>query len=292
MTAMLDGLVVHVADELRSATGPAAANDDDGPALVAQLRASGLLDIPDLVALLLERAGQIQLGGAIQLRGRRREGRLLQAKISDSNAPVAAAAMALILARGRRLDRFGQCRLEFDDLPAGAVAPLVHSIAASIARGDHPAMAAAATRLIARHQPDRSLGAVTANLVDALAAHRGLDDDWLVAAAEEGECAIVAHTLARRSGIDAGQAWAVMVAGDGDTLMLLLRLAEAGRESAARILALLCDASGIAEPAAALARFDDFSAADLDRARAAAAIPLFYRDALAVLGTGDGKRAF
>ena len=40
--------------------------------------------------------------------------------------------MALILARGRRRDRFGQCLVAFDDLPQATAEALVAMIAAAL----------------------------------------------------------------------------------------------------------------------------------------------------------------
>lgn len=294
MAAMLEGIVVEIADELRASIGPAAANDDAGPALVAELHASGLLDIPDLIAVLLRRAEQIQTMGAIQSRGPRREGRLLQAQLSDDHAPVSAAAMALILARGRRLDCFGQCRLEFDDVPPAAAAPLVHAVAAAIGRAEpalHAELAGAAAELVARHRPDRSLDSATERLAEALDGHRSLDDEWLLAAAGEGEGALLAHALARRAGIAADQVSEALHSGDGARLALLLKLAEVSRDTAARFLASMCELLFVSDPAAELARFDGFTGAELDRARAAMSLPGAYRDALTRLGESDGQRA-
>lgn len=292
MTAMLDGLVTAIADDLRAAIGPPAANDDDGPALFAGLHASGLLDIPGLIALLLHRAEQIQLSETIRRRGPRREGKLVQSLLSDEHAPVSAAAMALILARGRRLDRFGQCRLELDDLPAAAVEPLVHAVAAAISHSQpHSAVAAAAANLVAAHDPSRSLDAAHIGLIDALDAHGALDDEWLYRAAEEGEGALLAQALARRAGISNGDAGETLLGRDGEQLMLLLKLAVVARDTAARLLATLCDVLGIADPAAALARFDRFTPDELERRRVGLKLPQAYRDALYAFGPSDGQRA-
>lgn len=293
MTAMLAGLVTQIADDLRAAIGPPAANDDSGPELFAELHASGLLDIPDLIALLLHRAEQIGMSEAIRSRGPGREGRLVQSLISDRNAKVAAAAMALILARGRRLDQFSQCRIEYDDVPASAVAPLVHAVAAAVGRAQpQPAVATGAAGLISRHDPSRSLAAGKAALIETLDGDRRLDDEWLLSAAEEGEGALLAHALARRAGISPDDAADALLSRDGGQLMLLLKLAEVGRERAAHLLASLCDVLGIADPAAALARFDGFTAAELDRARLELSLPQAYREAVAVFGSSVGQRSF
>lgn len=294
MTAMLDGLVTEAADELRAEVPGTAANDDNGASLATELSGSGQLDIPALIELLLRRAELIHFSSAIRPHGQRREGGLLQVLLSDDSAPVAASAMALILARGRRLDQFGQCRLEFDDLPTAAVDPFVHAIAAALARGNPDLelpLARAATALIRRHRPERSLDTLGDQLAGELAASGKLDDDWLLAAAEEAEGALLGHGLARRAGISSDDAFEALLAGDGDELMLLFRAADVSRDHAARLLASLCDVLGIDSPALALARFDGFGAAELDRARGRMALPRSYRDALAAVGGNHGQRA-
>ena len=70
------------------------------------------------MAHLLRRADEERIGMAARARSGRREARLLQGLVSHDYGAVAAAAMALILARGRRRDRFGQCLIAFDDLSA------------------------------------------------------------------------------------------------------------------------------------------------------------------------------
>ena len=56
------------------------------------------------VRLLLRRADEEQITAAVKARSGRRDGRLLQTLVSDDNASISAAAMSLILARGRRRD--------------------------------------------------------------------------------------------------------------------------------------------------------------------------------------------
>ena len=77
MTAMLHGLILDIADELRAAlpATSAVANDDDNSELVTELSAAGLLDDPQLIELLLRRAGVEQIASAVKARNGRREGR-------------------------------------------------------------------------------------------------------------------------------------------------------------------------------------------------------------------------
>src|SRR5437762_232909 len=120
MTAMLHCLVSDVADAVRAAlpSGRIAANDEGDAALVEALSSSGLLDELELMALLLRRADEERIATAARARSGRREARVLQGLVSHDYGAVAAAAMALILGRGRRRDRFGQCLIAFDDLTA------------------------------------------------------------------------------------------------------------------------------------------------------------------------------
>src|SRR5881398_2212739 len=134
MTAMLHCLVADVAASLRAqlANNRVAANDDADAALIAQLTSAGLLDDPELMALLLRRADEERIATAARARSGRREARVLQGLVSHDHGAVAAAAMALILARGRRRDRFGQSLLAFDDLPERSAEHLLHAIAAGL----------------------------------------------------------------------------------------------------------------------------------------------------------------
>src|SRR5438309_7757225 len=118
MTAMLHCLVSEIADELRAALPPiwSGANDAGDLELVQQLTAARMLDQPDLIALLLRRADEERISATAKARSGRGEAQLLQGLVSHGDAAVSAAAMALILARGRRRDRFGQCLATFDAL--------------------------------------------------------------------------------------------------------------------------------------------------------------------------------
>src|SRR5947208_173396 len=136
MTAMLHGLVGDVADAVRAALpgGPIAANDAGDAALVEALTSSGLLDETALMRLLLRRADEERIATAAKARSGRREARALQGLVSSDQGGVAAAAMALILGRGRRRGRFGEALLALDDLPFTGAAHLVHSVAAGLRR--------------------------------------------------------------------------------------------------------------------------------------------------------------
>src|SRR5256885_6671590 len=117
MTAMLHCLVGDIADEIGAALpkGWTAANDESNLDLVEALTASRLLDEPALMALLLRRADEERITAGAKARSGRHDARILQGLVSHENGAVSAAAMAMVLARGRRRDTFGQCLAAFDD---------------------------------------------------------------------------------------------------------------------------------------------------------------------------------
>lgn len=302
MTAMLHSLVGDVADELRAAlpAGSAVANDGDNPELVAELSAAGLLDLPQLIELLLRRADEEQTASAVRARSGRRDSRFLQVLVSDEDAAISAAAMALILARGRRRDRFGQMRVEFDDLPPELAVAIVHNVSAALRRRllitlDAPdadgQLATAATGLLARHDEGRKLEALTGSLVRLLDESGRLDEDLIAAAADEGEFAVVAQALARRAAIAGSDAGDLLLGGSGEQLVLLLRMAAMSRDFAARLLAGPGDILGMADPGREIARFDTLEQKEVDAACDWLRLDPAYRAAIAGLERDHGQRA-
>ena len=164
MTAMLHCLVGDIADEVRAVLPNAAvaANDEGNLAIVTFLLSAGLLDRIGLVQRLLRRADEERIATGAKARIGRRDARVVQGLVSHTDGAVAAAAMALIIARGRRRDRFGQCLLHFDDLPRDEARILVQSIAAALRRelvervGKARSGPAAFKRQCATHREPRS----------------------------------------------------------------------------------------------------------------------------------------
>jgi hypothetical protein len=301
MTAMLHGLIGDVADELRAAlpANSTVANDGDSPALVAELGAAGLLDLPELIDLLLRRADEEQTASAVRARSGRRDSRFLQILVSDEDAGISAAAMALILGRGRRRDRFGQLRVEFDDLSAATACSVVHNTSAALrsrltlsmdAASADRQLAAASTALLARHDEDKRLEALTGTLVRLLDESGRLDEGLIAAAADEGEFGLVADALARRAGIAPSDAVDLLLSGSGERLMMLLRMANMSRELAARLLAGPGDLLGMTDPGGEIARFDTLDHNDVDAACEWLRLDPDYRGAIAALGSGHGQR--
>src|SRR5688572_27795576 len=161
MTAMLHDLVATVAGEILAALP---ANDMHAPEpadLASRLSAAGLLDRLEFVDLLLRRADEHRIATAFAGRAGPRTLPLLPKLVGDGDSAVAAAAMALVVARGRRRDAFGQPRIELNDLPAGEAASLACSVAAALAEhaDERTAFAAAALTVAAGHASSDSLEA-------------------------------------------------------------------------------------------------------------------------------------
>ena len=297
MTAMLADLLGCIADEIRAGlpSGWAAANDEDSQHLLHELSSAGLLDRADLIALLLRRADEERIGSAVRARAGP-GGAFLQALIADDDERISAAAMAVILARGRRRDRLGQPRVEFEDLPDGLASPLVHGVAAALRchaplhEGADLRFAAAAGSYIERRDEAKAIDQLTAALVHALNEADHLEERLLEAAAEEGDITFLAHALAERAGITPSAAWNYLVGGDGGSLLLLLRMAGISRQFAASLLALLGDLVGIADLGTAIARFDTLDEAQATSAREWLQLDPSYRAALSAMGFGHGKR--
>jgi len=293
MTAMLHCLVGDIADELRAAlpSGIAAANDDRNLALVETLSAARLLDRALLMRMLLRRADEERITTAAKARSGRRDARVLQGLVSHESGAISAAAMSLILARGRRRDRFGQCLLHFDDLPPDEAAALAQIVAAALRSGllgkgpkDRDSLLAAAVDdLLVRYDRANGIEDLTAVLVDLLEDESQLSDELVVSAAMEGEITFVAQALARRSGLAGEVATDELLSGSERRVMTLLRVAGVRRELAARLLAGIGDLLGVSDPGRAIATFDGMSTAEVESARDWLAADVGYRAAVARL---------
>lgn len=299
MTAMLHCLVSDVADAIRAAlrNGRLAANDEGDAELIAELTASGLLDEPELMALLLRRADEERIATAARARSGRREARVLQGLVSHDYGAVAAAAMALILGRGRRRDRFGQCLIAFDDLSAQGAESLVYAIAAGLrrelaaGRGASDAdfeLALACEQVLERRDEERGIDALTSALVHFLDEAGGLTDELVLAAAHEGEVSFVADVLGRRAGISSESSMDELLSGEARHVMALLRTAGISRELSAGLLAGIGDLLGITDVGAAIALFDRMSDSEAQAERSWLVTSPAYRAALERMGQGRG----
>jgi hypothetical protein len=229
------------------------------------------------MALLLRRADEERIATAARARSGRREARVLQGLVSHDYGAIAAAAMALILARGRRRDRFGQCLIAFDDLSGSSAEALTYAVAAGLRQE------VSAGR--GRSPPDRELADACEQVLD----HRnGLTDELILGAANEGEVAFIAEVLARRSRVSSNSALDELLSGKAEHVMALLRMAGMSRALSAGLLAGIGDLLGITDAGSAIGAFDRLSDEQVEAARSWLLTASAYRAALDRMGQGRG----
>lgn len=275
MRTMLDDLLATIADEVLAGLphGLVPSGGEGHARMIAALGSCDLLDRPVLVSLLLRAADEQRLAGALRPRVNPPSPSLLDRWVADADGQLAAAAMALVIARGRRRDRFGQQRLLFDDLPGEEAVALAYIMAAALrirlarAPASDRALAASAGRLLSRHDEGMRLDAQVGALIRVLESAERLNDALIGQVLIEGDVALLSAMLARRAGVPQDLAWDHIMAGADGRLVLLARLAGVARDCAARLLAELGTLVGIADPAGELAAFDGLSPDQVEDAR-------------------------
>ena len=290
MTTMLHDLVGTVASEILAALPANGMHAPEAAELASVLSAAGQLDRLDLVDLLLRRADEHRIAAAFAGRAGPRKLPLLPSLVGDRDSAVAAAAMALVVARGRRRDAFGQPRIELNDLSSSEAARLAVAVAAGLAEQsaeDRSALATAAETVAAGHSDADSLDAAITGLVDALEAAGRIDDSMIEAAAEDGEASLLATLLGRRAAISSDTGWGYLIGGQSDGLALLARMAGLGRPTAARLIAEFSALSG-ASVEDEIARFDSFTDAEVASALGWWRLPQAFRSSSAALGARHG----
>ena len=297
MTAMLRNLVDDIAAEIRAALPAVWSANEDEAALVNALARSGLLNDSELIALLLRRADEERIATASRGRTGRGDARAVQGLVSHPNGEVSAAAMGVVLARGRRRDRFGQCLVAFDDLSSDVAERLVYAVAAALRRdlarmksegvADRE-LVRAAGELIERHDRGRSLDVLTQALVAALERAEALSEELLFASAREGEVAFLGEVIGRRAGISGRVAFEELLCANAERLTTSLRLAGFSRQLVAALLASVGDLLGIDDAGAAIEAFDSVTAEELEAATGWLAAPNAYRASLNALGDSNG----
>jgi hypothetical protein len=298
MTGMLHRLVDDVAVEIQTALPedwlPA---NDDSQALVARLSAAKLLDIERVFELLLHRADEERVSLALVARSARPARNLIQPFVSHENADVAAAAMAVLIARGRRRDRYRRPLIELNDVDAESARALVFAVAAGLwerIQGHVPAGNAetrlyeSALLLLEGHDTSKSLDFAMDRLVRALLASGALDDSLLVAAIDAADISFLAQALAVRANIPSAAAFNELMSSDPIPVMLLLRMANASTELAAHLVATLGDLIGLAADAQNLDRYTAATAEQQAAGRAWLQLDPSFQTALRHLGHGHG----
>lgn len=295
MTGMLADLVNSVADEFRTALGAYEPANDEGEQLFDRLRSAGLLDIPDLVALLLRHAEEEHISAGIRAARGGAKLRFLQSLVSDEDLEVSAAAMALILAIGRRRDRFGGPRVTFDDISAEAATALVNAIAAGLREGllkrltsaeaDEKLVGAVRT-VLAQHDESNRLEARLFDLVHALDRGGRVGEALIRSALEEGEVALLVELLGRSAGIGFDSTWEYF-AGEAGNLALLLRMSNFSRTLAGEVVARVADVVG-SDAETEIVAFDALTDEQVDTARKWLRLDPTYRIAIEKMGRGNG----
>lgn len=290
MTAMMHDLVGTVAGEIVAAVPDTVGDVPDSAALAGRLTASRLLDREELVSLLLRRADEHRISTTFAGRSGVRQLPLLPRLVGDGDAAVAAAAMALVVARGRRRDAFGQPRIELNDLDAGEARVLAFAVAAALddaGVADRGSLAMATNAVASAHAPADSIDAAVDTLVDALSAAGRNDDSLAEASAEDGEASLLAGLLARRAGISPDTGWGYLVGGQAGGLALLCRMAGLGRPAAARLFAEFGALSGASIEEEILS-FDRLSEAEAGAALDWWRLPPDFRGACAAMAGAHG----
>ena len=198
--------------------------------------------------------------------------------------------MALVVARGRRRDGFGQPRIELSDLAPDDVVALTHAVAAAMCSGgsDEAVHAAAAEQVVEAVRYEESLDRAVEQLAAALDRGPDKEDRLIEEASGEGEAALAAHLIARRAGVTSQAAWDHLLdAGDGG-LALLARMAGLGRQSAARLIADFGAMIGTASIEDEMVRFDTLGEAEVAAALAHWRLPRPFRIARTMVGNGHG----
>lgn len=290
MGGMLARLLDELVDEIAIGLPPVLAEQVEivRPTILHRLWESGALDRPELVGLLLRRSDEQRLASSS-------DSGPVETLVGDDDERIAAAAMALTVARGRRRDRFGRLGVQFDDLLAEEAVAVANLVAVAIRAGisgdsslHDQAIATAASQLLSRHDESNRLEARVAELAFALVdADRGTDA-FAAELGEAGEMALLSTLLSVRAGILSETGWAMLVEQGASGAMLLAKLAGLGRQAAARILVSTGDSLGIRDPAEAIGQFDRIEPDQIEAQRNWLRLPASYREALDALGLAHG----
>lgn len=304
--AMRDKLVETVERDLRLFLAPRIDEDDAVGASLSSasvaialplLADANALRHPPFAAVLLRRAREAVIGDRIaQSDADKSDADHADAArpllISDADASVAQAAMALLVADGRRRDRFGEPVLLLDDLPAELAAWLTWRVAAALRHyleafhdctgpAIDASISAAVGSVLAGHDEGRGLNALAARLAARLRAADRVDSALLNRMALTGQIAAFCATLASILRLPDEQVWDVVVDPGEARLATLLRAAGLERADAAAVLLTLNEAQ-------AGTALDAFDACDIAAARAKLAqlaLDPEYRSAIAALET-------
>lgn len=263
-------------------------------------RARALHDV-ELVSLLLARVEEQRIAAGLKSGGRGDavDGKLIEALLADTDPPVSAAAMALLIAESRRFFVFDEPVVPRSDLPADLQYRMVWWVAAALRdymTGRHGADPAqvdvaimdVASASLAGHDEGETLEAAAMQLAHLLSERGWLDDGVLKAACLEGHMALFVAILAVRAGFDFESARGMALPPYGERLVVLLKALGVARDTAAAVvLALGADDARITEHMMAYDELDPVHAMEAIRPLR---IDNGYRTAIAALAAGLAER--
>lgn len=316
MSALLVRLVRSIEDELRARLAlsfPESTHPELNAALTAShveialpiLLQSRALRDPDLVGLLLRRSEEHRLYRAMNGPAAVPDA-ILRELVQDPDALLAEAAMAVLVGRSRRLDRFQEPTIASPELPAEIEHRLVWTIAAALRsylREHHAvlpsdtdsALAEAAAGCLATHDESESLESRCLMLVRHLERLDRLSNAFIVRSLEGGLPLLLA-AIASRCGLAPDAAWEILSDPEDRGGVLLLRAAGLAHGDAGTILFALSGMVGVNDEEELAGRLDLFDAVDEAEARGALGIWRIdpaYRAAIANVadaGVGLGGR--
>jgi uncharacterized protein (DUF2336 family) len=307
MSALLVRLVRSIEDELRAALAasfPATSHPELNAALAAAhveialpiLLPSPALRDPDLVALLLRRAEEHRLfrtyhGPAAV------PDTIVRELVQDPDALLAESAMAVLVGRSRRLDRFEEPVIASPELPAEIEHRLVWTVAAAlrsyllerhaiVPSGADAVLTAAVAARLAAHDESESLEARCLMLVRHLDRLDRLGT-LFIARSLEGGLSLLLAAVAVRCGLTADSAWEILSDPENRGAALLLRAAGLGRAEAGPILFALSGMVGTNDEEELAGQIDLLDTLGGEEARAALdiwRIDPAYRAAIAAVG--------
>lgn len=270
MAALLARLVRSVEDDLRGALAErfdASLHPGVNAALVSPrvelvlpiLASSDALRDAELISLLLRRVEEHRVHRAARSHAQPEDGGLLLRWVRDRDTALARAAMAVLVAESRRLDRFQEPIIATPELPAELEHRLVWTVAAALRvylvtrQSVDPAVAdaaiaeAAAARLAA-YDEGEGLEARAIQLARRLEALEQLSDGVLARMMAEGHFLLLLAMIGLRCGLSLDAVWEVLSDPRGSGPAFLLRAAGVAREEAGPILLGLADAASAANP--------------------------------------------
>jgi uncharacterized protein (DUF2336 family) len=194
--------------------------------------------------------------------------------VHDGEEVVAEAAMAVLVAQNRRLDRFREPLLPSPELPAELEHRLVWTVAGALRvylvehHGIAPdtaddALALAAGKRLAAHDEGEGLEGRSLRLAALLDAHGRLDDVFIARALPEAGLTLFLAALSQRCDLPCDAVWEIASEPIGRGLPMLLRAAGLDRAQAGAILV----AMGGEDDERLVRRLDLFDSLSSDEAR-------------------------